>query len=267
VRSVAAARGGRVIVTAGGDGTARIWSAGRRLPRVLRHGGDLTTAVTDRDGKILVTAGTDHVARVWDLRTGELRHVLSGHDDAVVAVAIDRRGTRVATASEDGTAVIWDTRSGDQLHRLVDVGDEAALTAVRFSPSSGLLATASVDGDVRIWNVRTGREAQRLEGHGSTVSEVSFSPDGRWVVTAGPSAAGVWELRTGKLLFFLRPRTPRPLTAASFSRDGKRVVTGSVDGTVHTRRCNVCTGIRGLRALARARLNQVVRATPPAAVR
>jgi len=42
-----------------------------------------------------------------------------------------------------------------------------------------------------------------LSGHFGTVGAVAFSPDGRWVVTAGPISAGLWPTPTGRLLFYL----------------------------------------------------------------
>ena len=43
-----------------------------------------------------------------------------------------------------------------------------------------------------------------------------FSPDGRWVVTAGPSAAGVGSVLTARRLLLLRGHS-RPLIGAAFA--------------------------------------------------
>ena len=43
-----------------------------------------------------------------------------------------------------------------------------------------------------------------LGGHLGTVFDASFSPDGRWVVTAGPTKAGLWDATTGEFLYFLQ---------------------------------------------------------------
>jgi WD40 repeat protein len=49
-----------------------------------------------------------------------------------------------------------------------------------------------------------------------------FSPDGRWIVTAGPSAAGIWLTRTGDLLFFIRGHRSA-VRVATFARDNRRM--------------------------------------------
>ena len=87
----------------------------------------------------------------------------------------------------------------------------------------------------------------------TVVHQARFSLDGRWVVTAGPQTAGLWAARTGRLLFFLHGHH-KPLTSASFSRNGKLVLTGGVDGMLRLYRCEVCAGIDGLVALAKRRL-------------
>jgi len=104
-----------------------------------------------------------------------------------------------------------------------------------------------------VWSVATGVSLQTLRFHEAAISQAVFSPDGRWIVTAGPSDAGLWETRTGELLLFLSG-TDGALRAAAFSADNSRFVTGALGGTVATYDCTVCGRVAKLRALATARL-------------
>jgi hypothetical protein len=72
-------------------------------------------------------------------------------------------------------------------------------------------------------------------------------------VTAGPSTAGLWLTRTGKLLYYLGGAGGQ-LTSASFAPDSRRIVVGSTGGAVTTFRCAVCGSIPVLRAQARQEL-------------
>jgi WD40 repeat protein len=82
----------------------------------------------------------------------------------------------------------------------------------------------------------------------------SYSPDGRWIVTASQFTAGLWNAGTGQLVFYLG-RDTRPLTAASFSPGGKWILTGSQDGTARVYHCVICQSLPGLEATAAARLH------------
>jgi WD40 repeat protein len=99
-----------------------------------------------------------------------------------------------------------------------------------------------------------------LSGHVATVAGASFSRDGRWIVTAGPGAGGLWQAENGARIVFLRGHDGA-LRAATFSPDGAWVATGGVDGTVRTYRCELCGELPDLTALARRRLAALERAS------
>ena len=76
-----------------------------------------------------------------------------------------------------------------------------------LSPDGRQLLTADRGGDARTWDVAKGIQAAVFKAHVSTVSDARFSADGRWVVTAGPRASGLWQARDGELpVLHARPR-------------------------------------------------------------
>ena len=88
----------------------------------------------------------------------------------------------------------------------------------------------------------------------AVVNDAAFSSDGRWVVTAGPGWAGFWNVRTGRLLFFVRAHEPL-LQAGAFSPSGWRIGTvGAVDGRIETYDCELCGTLDDLVRLAKRRL-------------
>jgi len=56
-----------LVVTASGDGSARVWEArsGLQLAELREHTGDVNSAAFSPDGKFIVTASVDHTARIW----------------------------------------------------------------------------------------------------------------------------------------------------------------------------------------------------------
>jgi WD40 repeat protein len=69
VTAVAFSPNGSLVVTASGDGTARLWepASGRPVAVLKGHGKEITSAAFSPDGSRVVTASTDNTARVWTL--------------------------------------------------------------------------------------------------------------------------------------------------------------------------------------------------------
>jgi WD40 repeat protein len=254
--------GGKLAVTAGRDGIAVIWdSRGGTPTRRLRHGtGPVTDAVFSPDGRLLLTGSADGTAVVWRVSDGARVRTLRGHGGAIVDVAFARDGKHVATASADTTARIWDIESGKSTEL---GGHTAALTALTFNGKGSLLATASVDSSARVWDVRSGKEVALLQIHVGPVNDVAFSADGRWLATAGPQTAGIWETRKSGAwpaapIYLVRASPPR-LDNLAFSSRGWRLATGWRGGAVRVYDCKLCGGVRQLSGIAKARLREIAK--------
>ena len=90
----------------------------------------------------------------------------------------------------------------------------------------------------------------------TVVSGVACSPDGRSLVTAGPTTARLSRMPAGDLLT-VPSRSSARLVGAGFSADGRVVETASVDGTVRAARCDLCGSLKAPAALALRRLAAV----------
>jgi WD40 repeat protein len=94
------------------------------------------------------------------------------------------------------------------------------------------------------------------------VSEAAFSPDGRWIATAGPTTIGVWETVTGRRIdagtpvLYVRGHGPR-VRSVAFASDSRRIASTSDDGTVRTYRCELCGTTDELVKVARRGLDQL----------
>jgi WD40 repeat protein len=249
---------GRLVVTVGGDDSARIWDAasGRELRRI-QHGSSLDTAWFSPSGTYVVTVGDDGRSRVWRTDTGvrvaetgsaargafdrnESRFVTSGEGDAAVWDASTWRkirtmadGTTVSTFSDDGrvlltvdsaAAVLSDPATGRTRARLKGEFSNAALT-----PGANVVALAG-DEAARIWHI----DAKRVVTLPGTCDEIAISSDGRLVATAHEDEEDgivrLWDAHTGKAIAQVRGRLSRSAGRA-FSRDGNLLVTPDEDST------------------------------------
>ncbi len=114
-------------MTAGLDGTARIWDLETHdeLLRLAGHAGAVERAVWGPDGASVVTGGADGTIRFWDSTTGELLLVLRAHHGMVIGLAIDPGGRKIASSGEDGLTRVW----------AIDVDDLIGIATSRVSRS------------------------------------------------------------------------------------------------------------------------------------
>lgn len=224
---------GRLVATAGVDGTAWVLDAATGVPVLngpISHpdGGPIISVRIDADGERLLTAGADGTARLWDIATGrQLGAPMGGGRDLFEAV-FSPDGRRVATAGVDGTAAIWDAASQRRLHTLE--GHGAPISTVDFSPDGGLVLTASQDGTAAAWSADDGRLRSRLSGHDAPILRAEFTPDGAGIATAGEDGiVRLYDTADGRRVGLLRGARSA-VTGLAIAEDGSGLVTSSTDG-------------------------------------
>jgi WD40 repeat protein len=209
VRSVALSADGRVAVSGGDEGTARVWDVGsgvgRRTivcgPRAV-HGVALTP-----DGVVAATASGDGLVRVWDLVSGACRATLAGHRGPVRAVALSADGNQLVSAGHDGTVRLW--RVGRPQAVRVLTGHFGPVTAVTLAGDGRLAASGSRDGMVRVWETGAGRMVRCLKGVPLAIQGVAASADFTLVATCcgippGPGGKVASQARQSSAVRFWR---------------------------------------------------------------
>jgi WD40 repeat protein/serine/threonine protein kinase len=218
---------GQRLATGNGDRTENVWDAasGRKLLTLPRHPVRVNAITWSPDGQRLAMAKAATV-QVWDAASG--RELLSfGHTSPVSSVCWSPDGNMLATGSEDGAARIW--RATGSAEPLTLPGCENQLRCVSWSSDGKRLAAGSPDGKVRVWEVATGRELLTL-GQTGAGGPAAWSPDGKWMAIAYGPAIKVWKTAGGGEPRTLEGHTEN-VVSLSWSSDGKRLATGSDDGT------------------------------------
>jgi WD40 repeat protein/DNA-binding SARP family transcriptional activator/energy-coupling factor transporter ATP-binding protein EcfA2 len=228
---------GRLVATAGQDGSVRIWDLGRRrvTSTIKGHRGPAKAAGFSPDATKIATAGEDGDVALADVN-GRHRHVLlsipSGsevHPTYPSSVEFSPRGDRLLVGARDGTVRLIDLRDG---RPRVLGRHEQGVRMARFDRTGTKVVSAGFDGVARIWDVASGRSLALVHGN-TLVIDASFSPDGRRVATASTDGSlRIWDARSGRAAVKPVKVVPQDLLSVRYSRDGRRLVTGAADGVV-----------------------------------
>ncbi len=193
----------------------------------LGHSGSVTGGLFTPDGRLIVTSSLDGTLRLWQAQTGKELRLYAGHTGPIWRHALSPDGRTILSSGFDGTARVWNLETGVELHRFTH---EDGVTAVDFSPDGAHILTGS--GPVLfMWNLATGLEVRRFEGHTDTVFAGVFSPDGRYLASAGQdNTLRLWETESGAEMRQFLGHTDW-IGVVNFSPDGRYLVTSSADRT------------------------------------
>jgi RNA polymerase sigma factor (sigma-70 family) len=109
VESAAFSPDGRLIVTGGRDGFARLWDVanGQQVRALPGHLGWIIGLAFSRDGRTLA-AGNWRNIHLWEVSTGKLRHRFQGHEADVSALAFAPDGRTLVSGASDTSVLVWD---------------------------------------------------------------------------------------------------------------------------------------------------------------
>jgi len=227
VHALAAAPGRNLLVSAGSDGLAILWTREPLHPLVTLNGhavdGRLLSAAISPDGATIAIGALNGTIRLWSASGVQLA-MMHRENGGIWGLAFSPDGRVLASAADDHLASLWDATSGAHLGDCV--GHTDCLRSVTFSQDGTLLATSGNDSTVRIWKVAD-RTLQRTILTPSWTQTVAFSPDGALVATAADTGAQLWDLSTGDLRCTLRGGAS---LCATFSPDGQVLAVGGSDG-------------------------------------
>ncbi len=161
------------------------------------------------------------------------------HRDMVCFVGFSAGGKAVVSMGYDGVRV-WDAASGRALRHF----GNAAGQSVHFgalSPDGKLMATGDLSEgvEIRLWDVADGTLVRAVNSRRSHTA-VAFSPDGKLLVALGHDFTALkptnglielWDTTTGELRHLTQGHDGRAW-CATFTPDGKTLVTGGADKTI-----------------------------------
>jgi len=216
--------GSKMLVSAGRDGTVRLWDVATGLCRRVFAGGDMLEAVAvSAAGDLVAASGTpDGAVTLWDPATGGRVGVLPGtRPRAAIALAFAPVGDRIAVGGLDGSLRLWRAHAQRLEREFARAG--AGFLTLAFMPDGRELLTGDLTGTVKRWSLASGT-ARLLADLKSPVASLRPFPDGvRTLVTTASGRAYLLTLASGAMTE-LSALKPTPWGAyGTVSPDGRTV--------------------------------------------
>ena len=218
---------GKIIATASGDHTVKLWSQNGQLIKTLEGGANVYSVSFSPNGQLLASASADNTIKVWSL-DGHLLRTLSGHSGSVNSVSFSPDGRVLASASSDNSVKLWSLEKNTFLTTLK--GHKDQVLSLSFSPDGKTIASASEDKTVKLWSL-DGRERKTINAHSDAVLSVNFSPDGKTIASASlDKTIKLWS-SDGSFSRTLEGHSSG-VYSVKFSPDGKILASASGDRTI-----------------------------------
>ncbi|KPP58353.1 hypothetical protein Z043_123830, partial [Scleropages formosus] len=167
------------------DGTARVWhyqqhkwssitlDMAARLPGSSAVSREdkmtklvVTMVVWDRRDGMVITAISNYLLKVWCSVSGQLRHILSGHDDEVFVLEAHPFDSRIMlSAGHDGNIYVWDLSTGAKIRNFFNMIEDQGHGAVfdcKFSPDGQNFACTDSHGHLLIFGYGCRRAYEKI---------------------------------------------------------------------------------------------------------
>ncbi len=230
VTAIAMGDQGRWVVSAGVDGTLRIWDGGTgSLVRTIELDEGPATALAVDERRAL----TGHKAGaivLWDLERAEKLGTFQHLDAPISALAFTSGANQFAAASPAGAVALFDMRTPGVPAATLEGQDGAqAIASARWS---GLLVSAGLDRSIRLWRTDTRSLARTWRGHGEAPSALDIAPGGRSVASGSANGSvRLWSTSSSRPQRSFKAHAGR-VTALAFAPNDRLLASAGEDGQV-----------------------------------
>lgn len=222
-------RDGARFVTAGLDGTVRLWeaSSGKLLDMLSGAIEPIKRFSVDEDERGLIVDGLRGSVCALQFHHAGRRDVVPAHAGSISLARMSPDGQRLATWSRDGTGALLDVPTGSVLGR-VRLGPKSQPSDIAFSGDGRRLTFVRSDGGFALVDPKNGETVVEQLGNGPARLMASLGTS-KFVTVAGKSVAIV-ESDGSVIREKALPELGTPFVVAG-SADGRWVIVGDMSGS------------------------------------
>lgn len=227
---------GKKIASVSQNGTVSTWDAktGLRIRELFtEHSVRINSIAFSPDGKKIVGGDDYKTIFVWNAEVGKQMGEALITYSPVKALAFSPDGKKVVSGNIDGKIDVWSVATKNRLGTIQEQFD-ISIFSIAVSPSFEVIACVCSNG-LHIWNFKSNKIINKIyTGYTSKVLSVSFSDDGKKIVTGGADKTiRIWDSKTGQQIGETMVGHEAGVTSVLFLEKEKKVVSCcSIDKTI-----------------------------------
>jgi WD40 repeat protein len=220
---------------------ASVWdvTTGERLFSLDQHPDAVRTVAFAPDGRRALAGFRDGSLVMWNLDSGELIARLQAHEAAVLDVAVTPDGRRALSVARDGALILWDLVDAAEVQRLrghnmmvYDVAFTADGRRALSCSGAATPGTSTSNATVKLWDLQTGGVLRSFDAPTGVLFQVAVSPDDHTALVSSPApVVSILDLDSWTQVGVLAGHKGW-VPCLEFTPDGRRALSGSVDGTL-----------------------------------
>ncbi|KAG0366779.1 hypothetical protein BGX24_003539 [Mortierella sp. AD032] len=233
VKCIAISSNGQWIVTSGShDKTLLLWdtSSGRPISSFSGHAHLIYTCSFSPSDSHIVSMDEKNCVRLWEMDTRRAILDLDRATHSVYTIAYSPDGQSILSGSFGQGIQHWDSQTGVSAPLSLKMADK--FSSFSLSPDGNQIATGHKDGTIRLWGRQADTVESTLLGHTFNVTQLAYSPCGRWVVSVSWSEARLWDLHTNKHPGVITQMDKLFKSCVSFTSTSQFLLSSYYDGIV-----------------------------------
>lgn len=223
---------GKKLISSSVDNSIKLWNIDtyNLINTFKSKSYTVNSIAVSKDGKTVVTGSADKILRVWDFINAKLSYSFTKNNDEVMDVAISPDQKNIIISERE--LRYFDIVSGENLKTFE--GERYFFgTPVLFTSNGKFVLTCNRNYEILFMDIKTGKTIRKFSGHNGRITSLSFSPDGRYFVSAGNDfQVKFWNLNINSNELSTLKDHNSEVTAVCFSPDGKYTASGSYNGNL-----------------------------------